>query len=37
MQIRLLKHLNDCNILRNEQNGFRSGLNTDIATYQLTN
>jgi len=37
MQTRLLKHLNDCNILSNEQYGFRPGLNTDNATYQLTN
>jgi hypothetical protein len=37
MQTRLLKHLNDYNILSNEQYGFRPGLNTDSATYQLTN
>jgi len=37
MQTRLINHLNDCNILRNEQYGFRPGLNTDNATYQLTN
>ena len=37
MQTRLLKHLNDCNILSNEQYGFRPGLDTDNATYQLTN
>ena len=37
MQTRLLNHLNDCNTLSNEQYGFRSGLNTDNATYQLTN
>jgi len=37
MQTRLINHLNDCNILRNEQYGFRPGLNTDNATYQITN
>ena len=37
MQTRLLKHFNDNNILSNEQYGFRPGLNTDNATYQLTN
>jgi len=37
MQTRLLKHLNDYNILCCEQYGFRPGLNTDNATYQLTN
>ena len=37
MQTTLINHLNDCNILRNEQYGFRPGLNTDNATYQLTN
>ena len=37
MQTRLINQLNDCNILRNEQYGFRSGLNTDSATYKLTN
>jgi len=37
MQTRLINHLNDCNILRNEQYGFRPGLNTYNATYQLTN
>jgi len=37
MQTRLLKHLNDYNILSSEQYGFWPGLNTDNATYQLTN
>ena len=37
MQTRLLKHFNDNSILSNEQHGFRPGLNTDNATYQLTN
>ena len=37
MQTRLINHLTDCNILRNEQYGFRPGLNTDNATYQITN
>jgi len=37
VQTRLINHLNDCNILRNEQYGFRPDLNTDNATYQLTN
>ena len=36
MQTRLLKHLKDYNILSCEQYGFRPGLNTDNATYQLT-
>ena len=36
MQTRLLKHLNDYNILSCEQYGFRPGPNTDNATYQLT-
>ena len=31
-----MKHLNDYNILSCEQYGFRPGLNTDNATYQLT-
>ena len=37
MQTRLLKHLKDYNILSCEQYGFRPDLNTDNATYQLTN
>jgi len=37
MQTRLINHLNECNIFRNEQYGFRPGLNTDNATNQLTN
>jgi len=37
MHTRLINHLNDCNIFRNEQYGFRPGINTDNATYQLTN
>jgi len=37
MQTRLINHLNDCNLLRNEQYGFPPGLNNDNATYQLTN
>ena len=37
LQTRLLKHLNDSNIFSSEQYGFRPGLNTDNATYQLTN
>jgi len=37
MLTRLLKHLNDYNILSSEQYGFRPGLNTDNAPYQLTN
>ena len=37
MQTRLLKHLNDYNILSSEQCGFQPGLNTDNDTYHLTN
>ena len=37
MQKRILKHLTKCNILSNEQYGFRIGLKTDNAIYQLTN
>ena len=36
VQIRLLKHLTDHNILSNEQYGSRTKLKTDNATYQLT-
>ena len=37
MQTGLLKHLTDHNTLSKEQNGFRTKLKTDHATYQLTN
>jgi len=37
MQTRLINHLTDCNILRNEQHGFQPFLNTDNATYEITN
>jgi len=37
MQTRLLKHLTVHNILSKEQYGLRTKLNTDDATYQLTN
>jgi len=37
MQIRLLKHLTDNNILVKEQYGFRTNLKTDNAVYHLTN
>ena len=37
MQTGLLKHLTDHNTLSKEQNGFRTKLKTDNATYQLTN
>ena len=37
IQTRLLKHLIDYNVLSNEQYGFRPNLNTDNATYQITN
>ncbi len=37
MQLRLLKHLTDHNILSTEQYGFRTKLKTDNATYRLTN
>jgi hypothetical protein len=34
---RLLEHLHEYNILSSEQYGFQPNLNTDNATYQLTN
>ena len=37
MQTGSLKHLNDYNILSSEQYSFQPGLNTDNATYHLTN
>ena len=37
MQTRLLEHLYEYNILSSEQYGFQPNLNTDNATYQLTN
>jgi len=37
MPTRLLIHLTDHNVLSTEQNGFRTELKTDNATYQLTN
>jgi hypothetical protein len=37
MQIRLLKHLTDNNILVKEQYSFRTNLKTDNAIYHLTN
>ena len=37
MQIRVLNHLTDRNILSNEQYGINTKLKTDNATYQLTN
>ena len=36
MQRRILKHLTKCNILSTEKYGFRVGVRTDSATYQLT-
>jgi len=36
MQTRILKHLTKYNILHNEQYGFRIGLKTDNAIYELT-
>ena len=35
-QKKILKHLTKYNILSNEQYGFRIGLKTDNAIYQLT-
>jgi hypothetical protein len=37
MQTRLLKYLNNHNILVQEQYGFRANLKTDDATFHLTN
>jgi hypothetical protein len=37
MHTRLLEHLYAYNILSSEQYGFQPNLNTDNATYQLTN
>jgi hypothetical protein len=36
MQMRILQHLTECNILSTEQYGFRIGLKTDNAIYKLT-
>ena len=36
MQKKILKHLTKYNIISNEQYGFRIGLKTDNAIYQLT-
>jgi hypothetical protein len=37
MQSRILKHITKYNILNTEQYGFRIGLKTDNATYEVTN
>jgi hypothetical protein len=36
IQTRILKYLTKCNILSNDQYGFRIGLKTDNAIYKLT-
>jgi hypothetical protein len=37
MNIQLLKHIHENNILAEEQLGFRTKISTDMALYRLTN
>jgi hypothetical protein len=37
MNIKLLKHIHENNILAEEQFGFRTKMSTDMALYRLTN